>query len=251
MRTLHRTAVLAAALVLAACTADAPVSPAVDDALTVPHEHHGTDEHHDDDHAPHDEAHGQPPPDGPAPRTTDQTLAAMRAMDPAHLASLHDHGDHRHRQVSHPNGVTPVRLVVPTIGVDADVVELGLQEDGTMEVPTDFAQTGWFRPGPKPGRVGPAVIAGHVDDRSGPAVFFRLTELSTGDRIEVHGADGELVVFAVTGTEQHPKDAFPTDRVYAGTPGPELRLITCGGEFDRGARSYRDNVIVYAERVDP
>jgi sortase (surface protein transpeptidase) len=238
----RRAAALTVAIVLTACAADAPST--VDTPRTDPSA--------DEPHTPHQPRDGDGAEDGgPEPRTTEQTLAAMRAMDPARLASLHDHGGHHHRQVAHPNGVTPARLVVPAIGVDAAVIELGVQEDGTMEVPTDFAQTGWFRPGPRPGRVGPAVIAGHVDDRSGPAVFFRLAELEAGDRIEVHGEQGELVVFEVRGSEQHPKDAFPTERVYGGTPGPELRLITCGGAFDRQARSYRDNVIVYADRVDP
>ena len=136
------------------------------------------------------------------------------------------------------------------IDVDADVIDLGLQDDGTMEVPIDFAQTGWFEHGPRPGRVGPSLIAGHVVDRDGPAVFFRLAELTPGDRIEVHGTDGDVVTFEVRELEQHPKDAFPTERVYAATPGPELRLVTCGGAFDRGIRSYRDNIVVYAERVD-
>jgi hypothetical protein len=193
--------------------------------------------------------------DGPVLRTTAETLAYMRAMDPAHLATLHDHGDDEHedaprREVVHPNGIDPERIVIPAIGVDADVIDLGLQDDGSMEVPTDFSQAGWFDRGPRPGRVGPAVIAGHVDDRSGPAVFFRLRELAPGDRIEVHGEDGEVVVFEVRETEQHAKDDFPTEKVYSGTPGPELRLITCGGAFDQDVRSYRDNVIVYAERVD-
>ena len=149
-----------------------------------------------------------------------------------------------------PNGIEPERIVVPAIEVDADVIDLGLQDDGTMEVPTDFSQTGWFKHGPRPGRVGPALIAGHVDDRSGPAVFFRLAELTPGDRIEVHSTSGDVVTFEVRELEQHAKDAFPTERVYAGTPGSELRLVTCGGVFDRGERRYRDNIIVYAERVD-
>jgi sortase (surface protein transpeptidase) len=245
MRTRRRAAALTVAITLTACAADAPSTadtPSTDSSAAELHAHH---QHGDGDD-------GEDGDDGgPEPRTTEQTLAAMRALDPARLASLHDHGGQQHRQVVHPNGVTPERLVVPAIGVDADVIELGVREDGTMEVPTDFAQTGWFRPGPRPGRVGPAVIAGHVDDRSGPAVFFRLAELEAGDRIEVHGERGELVVFEVRRSEQHPKDAFPTERVYGGTPGPELRLITCGGAFDRQARSYRDNVVVYAERVDP
>jgi hypothetical protein len=190
--------------------------------------------------------------------TTEATLERMLSLDPDVLASAHDHDhDHDHPEDhadhatrAHPNGVDPERIVIPAIGVDADVIDLGLEPDGSMEVPTDFAQTGWFDRGPKPGRVGPAVIAGHVDDRSGPAVFFDLVELEPGDEIEVHGADGEVVTFAVRRTEQHRKDDFPTEAVYGGTPGPELRLITCSGEFDRAERSYRDNTIVFAERVD-
>ncbi|MEX1164428.1 MAG: class F sortase [Nitriliruptor sp.] len=189
--------------------------------------------------------------------TTQATIDQMLSMDPDVLASAHDHdtaGDHSdhsdHTMPDHPNGIDPERLVIPAIGVDADVIDLGLQDDGTMEVPNDFAQTGWFDRGPKPGRVGPAVIAGHVDSTTGPAVFFRLNELSAGDEIEVHGEDGDIVTFVVRELEQHPKDDFPTEAVYSGTPGPELRLITCSGEFDQGERSYRDNTIVFAERVD-
>lgn len=185
--------------------------------------------------------------------TTAATLEQMRSMSPERRAAAHgSHGDHSDHtaELDHPNGVLPERLVIPAIGVDADVIALGLEENGEMEVPTDFAQTGWFRPGPPPGRVGPAVIAGHVDSTTGPAVFHRLDELAPGDRIEVHGEAGEVVVFAVRETERHAKDAFPTDKVYGGTSGPELRLITCGGEFDSAERSYRDNVIVYAERID-
>lgn len=81
-------------------------------------------------------------------------------------------------------------------------------------------------------------------------MFFPLAELTPGDQIEVHGTDGDVVVFEVRELEQHAKDAFPTEPVYAGTPGPELRLVTCGGTFDRGIRSYRDNLIVFAERAD-
>lgn len=189
-----------------------------------------------------------------APGTTEETLARIASMDPDHLASLHDHdpAGHEHPSahgVDHPNGVDPDRLVIPTIGVDADVIDLGLQDDGTMEVPEDFSQTGWFRPGPRPGRVGPAVIAGHVDSTRGPAVFHRLRELAPGDHVEVHGQGGEVVVFEVERLERHPKDEFPTAAVYSGTDGPELRLITCSGEFDHDARSYRDNTIVYATRT--
>jgi sortase (surface protein transpeptidase) len=216
------------------------------------HDHHETHDHHLDDDA-HEDHLGEAEASGlTGPLTTEETLARFATIDPARLARAHDHDhhDHGHREVSHPNGIDPHRIVIPAIGVDADVIDLGVNANGTMEVPTDFAQTGWFTPGPRPGRVGPAVIAGHVDSRDGPAVFFRLTELEAGDLIEVHSDDGEVVTFEVRELEQHPKDAFPTERVYSGTPGPELRLITCGGVFDHAERSYRDNIIVYAERVD-
>ncbi len=209
---------------------------------------HDADARHDD----HD-TDGESAPAGLGGLTTEQTLARFAALDPARLASAHDHGgghDHRQREVDHPNGIDPERIVIPAIDVDADVIDLGLNDDGTMEVPTDFAQTGWFKPGVPPGRVGPAVIAGHVDSRSGPAVFFRLTELEVGDEIHVLDDAGEQVTFVVREMEQHAKNAFPTDKVYSGTDGPELRLVTCGGVFDQGERSYRDNIIVYAERVD-
>jgi hypothetical protein len=231
----------------ASCAADADDVPAAAPASSTADEH---DQHDDEDadRADADSASG-------GLSTTEATIERMRGMDPARAAAAHqhdEHGDHDADDVGpvHPNGIDPDRIVIPAIGVDADVIDLGLQDDGTMEVPTDFAQAGWFDRGPRPGRVGPAVIAGHVDDRSGPAVFYDLATLEPGDEIEIHSEDGEVVVFAVRETQQHPKDDFPTEAVYRGTPGPELRLITCSGEFDRAERSYRDNTIVFAERVD-
>lgn len=136
-------------------------------------------------------------------------------------------------------------LEIPSIEVSTSLVSLGLNEDRTMQVPSNFSQAGWYRYGPVPGRPGPAVIAGHVDSRSGPAVFYRLSELEAGDEVHVHAADG-TTTFVVQRIEQHPKDAFPHAQVYGETPGPELRLITCGGVFDRSQRAHRDNLIVYA-----
>jgi sortase (surface protein transpeptidase) len=140
----------------------------------------------------------------------------------------------------------PSTIAIPRIGVSAPVIPLGLQLDGSMEVPVNFADTGWYRPGPEPGEPGPAIVAGHVDSRTGPAVFFRLRELQPGDEIAVGTTDGHTVRFLVTAVEQAPKHAFPWDRVYAPTGEAALRLITCGGAFDQGVRSYTDNVIVYA-----
>ncbi len=145
------------------------------------------------------------------------------------------------RQVADPN-----RVVVPSIGVTADVVALGLEPDGTLEVPEDFDVTGWYQDGPEPGELGASVIVGHVDSYDGPAVFYRLGQLVPGDEVIVEAADGTSSTFVVERVEQYPKEQFPTQAVYGDTPGPTLRLITCGGTFDRGARSYRDNVVVFA-----
>jgi sortase (surface protein transpeptidase) len=140
----------------------------------------------------------------------------------------------------------PVRIRIPAIGVSAAVVRLGLNRDGTLQVPADFGVTGWFTGGPAPGETGPAVIAGHIDSRRGPAVFYRLHALRPGDRVAVERADGTTVEFAVEGSAQYPKRAFPTEAVFGPSPDPLLRLITCGGTFDRSRRSYRDNVVVTA-----
>jgi sortase (surface protein transpeptidase) len=140
----------------------------------------------------------------------------------------------------------PTRVRVPAIEVDSALLRLGIDENRSLVPPSDFARAGWFAGGPAPGRTGPAVIAGHVDSYAGPAVFFRLADLERGDEVLVDRADGTTVRFTVTTVERYPKDEFPTDTVYGPTPRAELRLITCGGEFDAGARSYRDNVVVSA-----
>jgi sortase (surface protein transpeptidase) len=143
----------------------------------------------------------------------------------------------------------PVRIGIPAIGVSAAVVRLGLKRDGTLQVPGDFDVTGWFAGGPAPGETGPAVIAGHIDSHRGPAVFYRLRELRPGQEITVGRRDGSSVRFAVDGVARYPKDAFPTEAVFGPAPEPLLRLITCGGAFDRAQRSYRDNVVVTARLV--
>jgi sortase (surface protein transpeptidase) len=140
----------------------------------------------------------------------------------------------------------PVRIRVPSIGVDSSLVNLGIAADGSLEVPTDYQRAGWLDRSPAPGRQGPAVIAGHVDSKSGPAVFFRLADLKPGAKILVTTGDGRTVSFAVSSVERYSKRAFPTGAVYGPVPGPVLRLITCGGVFDRSVGHYRDNVVVYA-----
>ncbi len=140
----------------------------------------------------------------------------------------------------------PVRIDIPKIHVTSSLDRLGRAADGTVEVPSDWQVAGWYAPGPRPGDPGSAVILGHVDSKSGPAVFYRLRELDRGDEIRVARADGSTVRFIVERTQQYPKGRFPTDEVYYPTLTPALRLVTCGGAFDPTAGHYRSNIIVFA-----
>ncbi|MBP2327926.1 LPXTG-site transpeptidase (sortase) family protein [Kibdelosporangium banguiense] len=117
-----------------------------------------------------------------------------------------------------------------------------------MEVPpvSQPMQAGWYKFGPAPGEVGPAVILGHVDGDKKPGIFFRLRELKPGDEILVARQDGKTAKFVVQQLDQIAKSEFPEEQVYGDTGQPELRLITCGGAFDRTEHSYKDNIIVYA-----
>jgi hypothetical protein len=148
-----------------------------------------------------------------------------------------------------PAGTRPVGLRIPTIGVAVPLSTLGLNPDRTVEVPTDFARAGWFGLGPAPGQPGSAVLLGHVDSYRGPAVFFRLGTLRPGDRVEVTRADGAVARFAVRAVRTYLKRDFPARQVYGTHGGRSLQLVTCGGEFDRAARSYLSNVVVYTELV--
>ncbi|MGI6877139.1 class F sortase [Amycolatopsis sp. 3B14] len=141
----------------------------------------------------------------------------------------------------------PVKLEVPSIGVSTGpIIDLGLADDGELEVPGDAVTTGWFTGSPSPGETGPAVLAAHVDYNHVPGAFHRLKDTKPGDQAIVHRADGTTAVFTVYRVERYPKSQFPTDDVYGDTAGPELRMITCGGAFDRSTRNYADNVVAYA-----
>jgi sortase (surface protein transpeptidase) len=140
----------------------------------------------------------------------------------------------------------PARLEIPGIGVSTGLERLGRAPDRTVEVPSDWDVAGWYAEGPRPGDPGSAVVLGHVDSRSGPAVFYRLDELGRGARVEVVRADGSRARFTVDRTERYAKARFPTADVYYPTLTPMLRLVTCGGPFDAASGHYRDNVIVFA-----
>jgi len=140
----------------------------------------------------------------------------------------------------------PTWLSIPSLGIRTKLIHLGVNSDGTLQVPARTTVAGWYTGSPRPGTVGSAVIAGHVDSRTGPGIFFWLRTLHRGDRIYVGRADGTMAVFTVTKVRKFAKDGFPTAAVYGPVPDAELRLITCGGVFDRSLGSYLSNVVVFA-----
>jgi len=144
---------------------------------------------------------------------------------------------------------TPTHLDVPAIGVSSDLLSLGQNPDGSIEVPplARDSRAGWYRFSPAPGELGPAVLLGHVDSAEyGAGVFFKLGALRPRDTISVRRADSTVATFRVTRVASYSKNDFPTLQVYGNTDDAELRLITCGGDFDSSARSYENNIVVYA-----
>jgi Sortase domain len=183
---------------------------------------------------------GGSPAAAPSPRGGQATAAEPR--QPPDVA-----GFHSVRTYDQP--APPVRLSIPAIAVSTPVVPLGRLPDGSLEVPHDGDTAGWYDRGARPGQPGPAVILGHVDTTAGPAVFFRLRALRPRDIVRVSLADDRILAFRVQRVKRYPKDEFPTEAVYFPTLNRELRLITCGGEFDYASRNYRDNIVVYAALV--
>ena len=140
----------------------------------------------------------------------------------------------------------PARVAVPRIGISSGLQRLHLRQDGELPPPSAWMEAGWYADGTRPGDVGPAVIVGHVDSTLGPAVFYRLREMRVGDTILVTEVGGKVLTFVVSEVRSYPKDKFPTDTVYGPTALPELRLVTCTGEFDYVHHNYLDNLVVFA-----
>jgi len=172
-------------------------------------------------------------PSVPAPSNVEPSVSTPTPVEAAHLG----------RSV-------PVRLQIPAIGVDSELMDLGLRADGTMEVPPKGFPAGWYTGAPTPGELGPAIIAGHVD-WTGPGVFYNLRNLKADDQVTVTRQDGSVAAFRVTRVEQFPKAEFPTDLVYGDISYAGLRLITCGGAWNPQTRHYEDNIIAFAELVAP
>jgi hypothetical protein len=170
------------------------------------------------------------------PTTTTTTLSPAAIPAPPPVANASVPGP----------AFAPIAIRIDKIGASAPVDPMGLNADGSLEVPTDFQRAGYYTGRPPPGAVGPAIIVAHVDSKTGPAVFYRLRDLRPGDEVVVTRTDRSEVVFVVDRLERHRKSAFPTKAVYSVTPGATLRLITCGGTFDRKSGHYRDNLIAFA-----
>ena len=179
-------------------------------------------------------------PSGPS----SQSEAAVQPRDP-HVAvpdSLRTfRSPQRAAEVSEP-----VRVRIPSLGVDSPLERVGRSRGGTVEVPAHWGRAGWYRDGPRPGEPGAAVILGHVDSPTGPAVFAGIAGLRAGARVLVTRADRSSVAFRVTRVEQRRRSRFPVKAVYWPTLRPELRLVTCGGKYDRARGGYQSNVIVFA-----
>jgi LPXTG-site transpeptidase (sortase) family protein len=143
----------------------------------------------------------------------------------------------------------PVSLTIPLIGVQTQLITLALASDGELQVPSSTSVAGWYTGSPRPGAIGSSIIVGHIDSTTGPGVFYRLHELTRGDKVYVKRTDGTLIEFRVTSVQTYLKDKFPTQDVYGAVPDAELRLITCGGAFDAATGHYLNNIVVYATEV--
>jgi hypothetical protein len=146
----------------------------------------------------------------------------------------------------------PVGIAIPSIHVQSKVFDVGLNPDGSIQVPPldgspQTNEAAWYKYSPTPGQVGPSIIEGHIDSAAGgPSVFFELGALRPGDQVDVTRADGTVAVFTISGVRKYPKDHFPSATVYGNTDFAALRLITCGGSFDRATGHYLDNTVVFA-----
>jgi LPXTG-site transpeptidase (sortase) family protein len=147
----------------------------------------------------------------------------------------------------------PTRLLIPQIGVDAPFTDLAIGPSGALDAPPqdDVNLVGWFAAGVSPGEHGTSIIAGHVDTVTSPAVFAELSELKAGHRFHVRRKDGTTATFVVDAVESFHKDTFPNERVYADTPDAQVRLITCSGRYDRKAKDYTENLVVFAHLDAP
>ena len=184
-------------------------------------------------------------PPASTPNVVDEPAAepAIPTLEPFAL-TVPSAADVQERQVA-----APLQLKVPSIGVDTTIEWVGLDAEGNMDVPSTYRTVAWYERGPNPGMKGNAVIAGHLDSQTGPAVFYRLGDLQPGDEIIVVAHDGEELRFAVTGVEAFDANSAPRDNVFGPASTANLNLITCEGSFDQTSRQYDKRLVVYSTLV--
>lgn len=144
-------------------------------------------------------------------------------------------------------GIIPKTISIPALGINAKVEKVGLLKDGSMDVPKDDQNVAWYKQGARPGEAGNAVIDGHVDNKTGPAVFFNLKKLKSGDKISVMNAKGEKRTFVVEKVESYPYERAPIQSIFGGADEPRLNLITCTGTFDRNKKTHLKRLVVYTK----
>jgi sortase (surface protein transpeptidase) len=188
-------------------------------------------------YATHDEGGGPQAPAG-----VGRTRSDAPSVQPEQTAPAHSRGPLMTRSV-------PMQVAVPSVNIDTSLLRLGLNADGSLQVPWKPLLAGWYTGSPTPGQLGPAIIAGHVDSwATGPAVFYRLGEVAVGAHVLVTRADASVADFRVTAVTSYPKAAFPTHRVYGDVNRAELRLITCA-KWNSNTQEYDNNIVVFAKLI--
>lgn len=198
-------------------------------------------------------ATGQTPPQPPPSAVPETPLLEVPLVEPDPEPPTPVENSTVPEEVDDPVSLPPSEpdaIDIPAIGVHSEMQQVGLTAEHTLEVPAPgpyYDHAAWYKHSVTPGAIGPSVIVGHVDSASGgPSVFFDLGKLRPGDEVLVTRRDGTVAIFEVDGVGQYSKDDFPTELVYGDTDHAALRLITCGGAFDRSERSYVDNIVVFA-----
>ncbi|MFD1356979.1 class F sortase [Fictibacillus halophilus] len=144
-------------------------------------------------------------------------------------------------------GIVPASIEIPALNVNTEIEKVGRMGNGQMGVPKGFDTVGWFGEGAKPGSPGNAVMAGHVDSKTGPAVFYKLEDLDKGDEVIVKDNDGKPLTFVVTGKEKYDRKNAPVDKIFDYSYGSKLNLITCTGNFNRDEGTHEERLVVYTE----
>jgi sortase (surface protein transpeptidase) len=192
---------------------------------------------------------GTPTATGPAGTETATATSTATSKQQSPTTTTHRTPTSATSPTSEPasDAPPPVRLRIPALEIDTVVQWVGIDAEGRMGVPNNYTDVAWYELGPTPGTPGNAVIAGHLDSKSGPAVFYHLEDLVPGDEIFTTTADGQEFRFVVTTLETYSADDAPLERIFGDATAPQLNLITCDGAFDRAVREYDKRLVVYAE----